>query len=57
MSIQNYSILFLIIIEDKGLNVLKLVKTNFVLDFLKNNTSWANGSEGMIFEKIQGIVF
>ena len=36
LSIQNHSILFLIIIRS---NVFKLVKTNSVLDFLKNNTS------------------
>ena len=37
--------------------VFKLVKTNSALDFLKNNTSAATASEGIIFGKIQGIVF
>ena len=37
--------------------VLKLVKTNSALDFLKDNTSSATASDGIIFDKIQGIVF
>ena len=36
--------------------VSKLVKTNSVLDFLKNNNSCAIASEGIIFDKIQGRV-
>ena len=43
--------------KDKGPNVFKLVKTNSALDFLKNNTSSASVSEGIISDKIQGIVF
>ena len=35
----------------------KLVKTNSALDFLKNNASSATTSEGIIFDKIQGIMF
>ena len=37
-------------------NIFKLVKTNSALDFLKNNTSSASASEGIIIDKIQGIV-
>ena len=51
-SIHNYSILFLIIMKDEVPKVYQLVKTNSALDFLKNNTS-----EGIIFDKIQAIVF
>ena len=36
--------------------VFKLVKTNSDLDFLKNSTSLATASEGIIFDKIQGRV-
>ena len=56
-SIHNYSILFLIIMKDKGPKVFKCVKTNSALDFLKNNTSSASTSEGIVFDKIQAIVF
>ena len=42
--------------EDDGPKVFKLVKTNSALDFLKNNTS-TSASGGIIFDKIQGIVF
>ena len=52
LSIYNYSILFLMIMNDEGPKVLKLVKTNSALDFLKNNTSSASISEGTI-NKIQ----
>ena len=48
---------FLIIMKDKGPNVFKLVKTNSAFDFLKNNTSLVSASEGIISDKIQGIVF
>ena len=41
----------------EGPKVFKLVKTNSAFDFLKNNTSWACSSEGIIFDQIQGIVF
>ena len=34
-SIRNYSILFLIIMEDEWPKVFKLVKTNSALDFVK----------------------
>ena len=37
--------------------VFKLVKTNSALDILKKNISSATASEGIIFDKIQGIVF
>ena len=43
--------------KDEGSKVLKLFKTNSAFNFLKNNTSWACASEGIIFDKIQGIVF
>ena len=43
--------------KDKGPNLSKLVKTNSALDFLKNNTSSATTSEGIIFEKIHSTVF
>ena len=43
--------------KDKGRNVFKLVKTNSAFDFLKNNTSLVSASEGIISDKIQGIVF
>ena len=43
--------------KDEWPKVFKLVKTNFTLDFLKNNTSSATTSEDIIFDKIQGIVF
>ena len=56
-SIHNYSILFLIIMKDKGPKVFKLVEANSALDFLKNNTSLAGASDGIIFDKIQAIVF
>ena len=52
LSIYNYSILFLMIMNDEGPKVLKLVKTNSALNFLKNNTSSASISEGTI-NKIQ----
>ena len=42
--------------KDDGPKVFKLVKTNLALDFLKN-TSLASASEGIIFDKIQGVVF
>ena len=38
----------------EGPKVFKLATTNSVLDFLKNNTSSASTSEGIIFDKIQG---
>ena len=40
----------------EGPKVFKLATTNSVLDFLKNNTSSASTSEGIIFDKIQGRV-
>ena len=43
--------------KDMVSKVFKLVKTNSASDFLKNNTSSATASEGIIFDKIQGIVF
>ena len=43
--------------KDEGLNVFKLGKTNSALDFLKNNACSASTSEGIIFDKIQDIVF
>ena len=43
--------------KDKGPEVFKLIKTNSALDFRKNNTSSVNTLEGIIFNKIQGIVF
>ena len=43
--------------KDKGPNLSKLVKTNSALDLLKNNTSSATTSEGIIFEKIHSTVF
>ena len=45
-SIHNYNILFLIIVKDEGSNYFKLAKTNS-----------ASTLEGIIFDKIQGIVF
>ena len=42
--------------KDEMPKVYKLVKTNSALDFLKNNTS-ASTLEGIIFDKIQAIVF
>ena len=42
--------------KDEGPNILKLVKTNSALDFLKNNTSLATALEDIIFDKIQGRV-
>ena len=39
--------------KDEGPKVFKLVKTNSVLDFLKNNTPSASTSDGIIFDKIQ----
>ena len=43
--------------KDEEQDVFDLVETNSVLDFLKNNTSLARTSEGIIFDKIQGIMF
>ena len=43
--------------KDKGPNVFKLLKINSVMDFLKDNTSSASASDGIIFDKIRGIVF
>ena len=43
--------------KDEGPNILKLIITNFVIRCLKNNTSSTSASEGIIFDKIQGIVF
>ena len=43
--------------KEERLKVFKLVKTNSSFDFLKNNTPSANASEGIIFEKIQDILF
>ena len=57
MSFHNYSILFLIIMKDEGPKVFEVCKTNSALDFIKNNTSSGSISEGIIFDKIQGIVF
>ena len=37
---------------DEGPKVFKLVQTNSALDFLKNYTSSASTSEGIIFDKI-----
>ena len=42
--------------ERQRAKVFKLVKTNYALDFLTNNASSARSSEGIIFDKIQGIV-
>ena len=36
--------------KDKGVKSFKLVKTNSALYFLKNNTSPASTSEGIIFD-------
>ena len=38
------------------IGILVLVKRNYVLDFLKNNTLRGSSREGIIFEKIQGRV-
>ena len=43
--------------KDERLKVFKLGKTNSSFDFLKNNTPSASASEGIIFYKIQGILF
>ena len=43
--------------KDDGPKVFKLVKANSALDFIKNNTSLTSASEGIIFDKIHGIVF
>ena len=43
--------------NDKGPKVFKLIKTNSALDFRKNSTSWVNTLEGIIFNKMQGIMF
>ena len=43
--------------KDAGPKVFQLVKTNSALDFCKTNTSSSYTSEGIIFDKIQGIVF
>ena len=43
--------------KDEEPKVFKLVKTNSALHFLKNNTSSSSTLEGIIFYKIQGIVF
>ena len=43
--------------KDKGPKVFKLIKTNSALDFRKNITSSVNTLEGIIFNKMQGIVF
>ena len=40
---------FTIVMKDEGAKVLKLVKTNFASDFLKDNTSVASVSGGIIF--------
>ena len=55
--IHNYSILILKSMKTKGPKVFKLIIAKFALDFIKNNTSSASASEGIIFDKIQGIVF
>ena len=52
-SIHNYSILFLIIMKDKGPKVFRLTETNSALDFRKNNTSSVNTLEGIIFNEMQ----
>ena len=41
--------LFLIIMEDEGSNVFKLVQTNSAFYFLKNNTSSANAKRVLFF--------
>ena len=41
--------------NDQRPKVFKLVKTNFALDFLKNNTSLASASEGIIFYYISKV--
>ena len=41
----------------KWLKVFKLVKINSAFDFFKNNTSPASASEGIIFDRPQGIMF
>ena len=46
-SIHNYSILFFIIMKDKGSKVFKLVKTNYRL---------AGASKGIVFDEIHGSV-
>ena len=48
---------FLILMKDEWPKVFKLTKTNSALNFLKNNTSLVCSSKGIIFDKIQGIVF
>ena len=42
--------------ERRRMKSFRLVKTNFALDFLKNNTSLASIMEGFILDKIQCIV-
>ena len=37
--------------KDEGAKVLKLVKTNFDSDFLKDSTSVASASDGIIFDQ------
>ena len=50
-------LVFLIIMKDERRPKLsKLVTINSALVFLKNNTSLASALEGIIFDKIQGIV-
>ena len=41
--------------EDNELKKFKLVKINRALDLLKNNTSSASASAGIIFDKIQAL--
>ena len=43
--------------KDEGSKVFKLVLKNSALDLLKNDNSLASASEGIIFNKIRGIVF
>ena len=43
--------------KDEGPTVLQLVETNSAFDFRKNNISSTSTSEGIIFDKIQGIEF
>ena len=54
---RGVSAIFLIIMKDEGHKVFTVVQTISALDFLKNNTPSASTSEGIIFDKIQGVMF
>ena len=43
--------------KDEGHKVSTVVQTISTLDFLKNNTPSASASKGIIFDKIQGVMF